>query len=165
MQDKPNPNPDDPKREIPPMPSQVSGDNIIIMGDVRAGSVGSGSVTANYISDGDMVINNGTVGGGGGQDFAELLAQLKEMLMQAREKGEMDELTAKQAISQLDSAEKLVKDEKKPPKPELIRKLEAVAQIIDSAVDTFTQDGSVAMILIKALPIAVMLVRLAGKLF
>jgi len=166
MQDKPNPNPDAPKREIPPMPAQVGGDNIVVMGNVSAGgNVGGGSVKANYIAGGDMVINNGTVGANSGEQFAELLAQLKDMLTQANDKGEMDDLTAKQAITQLESAEKLIKEEKKPPKPEIVKKLEAVADVINAAIDTLTQDGSVAMILLKALPIAVMLVKLASKLF
>ena len=84
MEDKPNPNLEPPKREIPPMPSQVSGDNIVIMGNVSAGAnVGSGTVTANYISNQDMIINNGTVGTGSGEQFADLLVKLKEMLVQA----------------------------------------------------------------------------------
>ncbi len=165
MQDKPNPNPDAPKREIPPLPSQVSGDNIVIMGDVGPGaSVGSGSVNAANVAGGDVVVNNGTVGGSAEQ-FAELIAQLKEMLVQARDKGEMDETTAKRAIEQLDSAQEMVKQKPKPSKPEIVNKLEGVAAIIDSAVETLTAQGSVAMILLKALPVVVMLVQLATKLF
>ena len=166
MEDKPNPNLEPPKREIPPVPSQVSGDNIVVMGNVSAGAnVGSGSVTATHISGGDMVINNGTVGSGSGEQFADLLVKLKELLMQAQEKGEMDPESAKRAIEQIDSTEKILKEEKKPPKPEIVKRLEAVAEVINAAIDTLTQDGSIAMILIKALPVAMMLVKLAGKLF
>ena len=37
--------------------------------------------------------------------------------------------------------------------------------MIDAAVDMLTQEGSVGAILLKALPVAVMLVRLATHIF
>ncbi len=164
MQYKPNPNPDAQKREIQPAPAPAGGDSISVQGNVGPGSVvGRGSVTASNIAGGDLISNSGTVGSA--EEFADLIAQLRDMLAQARDKGEMDAQTASQAMQQLQSAQELVKQTPKAPKPEIVKKLEAVTTIIDAAVDTLTNQGSVATILIKALPIAVMLVRLATRLF
>lgn len=176
MPDNPNPNLSEPKKEIPgprvtspgpTPPGSVGGDHIIIQGNVGPGaSVGSGSVTADYIAQGDITINNG--GGAKAnspEQFVELLADLRALLEQAKEKGELDPLLAGQAIKNLDTAVEMVSKEQKPPKPELLKRLEAVAQMIDAAVDMLTQDGSVGSILLKALPVAVMLVKLATHLF
>ncbi len=166
MLDKPNPNLDEPKREIPPAPPSVGGDHIVIQGNVGPGAnVGSGSLTADTIAGGDITITNGGAPANGHQQFAEMLADLRAMLEQAKEKGELDPLLAGQAIKNLDSAQELVTKDKKPPKSEIMKRLEAVAQMIDAAVDMLTQDGSVGSILIKALPVAVALIKIASHLF
>ena len=167
MLDKPNPNPGEPKREITPAPPSVGGDHIVIQGSVGPGAnIGGGSVTADHIAGGDITIHNGGgVAAGSPQQFVEMLADLRTLLEQAREKGELDPLLAGQAIKNLDTAQELVSKDQKPPKPELLKRLEAVAQMIDAAVDMLTQDGSVGSILLKALPVAVMLVKLATHIF
>ena len=173
MLDKPNPNSTEPKREIPPTPeprvgspgASVGGDHIIIQGNVGPGaSVGSGSVNADYIVQGDLTINNNGAVANTPERFAEMLGELHAMLEQAREKGELDPALAREALENVEAATTLIKTEKKPPKPELIKKLEAVAKMIDAAVEMLTGDG-VGSILVKALPIAVALIKLATHLF
>ena len=176
MDNKPDSNLSEPKKEtasspseprpIPPGPSSVGGDHIIIQGNVGAGAnVGSGRVFADYIAQGDMTIQQGGAKNGTPEQFVELIGDLRVMLEEAKQKGELDPLLAGQAIKNLDAVAEEVAREPKPPKPDLIKRLEAVAQVIDAAVDMLTQDGSVGSILLKALPVAVMLVRLATHLF
>lgn len=176
MLDKPNPNPGEPKREIPPappeprtvLPGSVGGDHIVIQGSVGSGAnVGSGSVTADQIAGGDITIinNGGGKAANSPQQFVEMLGDLRTMLEQAKEEGELDPLLAGQAIKNLNSAEELITKDQKPPKPEILKRLEAVAQMIDAAVDMLTQDGSVGSILLKALPVAVALIKVASHLF
>jgi hypothetical protein len=165
MSDKPNPNPDEPKREIPPAPPSVGGDYIVVQGDVGTGAViGGGSLTADYIARGDIVINNGIVAEDPAQ-FVELLNSLKQLLQEAEDKGEFAPPLAKQAIQNVSTAAAMVEKDKKPPKPELLKRLESVVQLIGTGLDTITADGSVGSLLLKALPIAVALVKLASHLF
>jgi hypothetical protein len=163
MQDQPNPSVP-PKDAVPP--SSVGGDSIVITGNVGAGAnIGRGSSQSTYIAGNDLIINNGVVAEGQTQ-FTDLLSDLKEMILQAREKGELDDILAKQAVEQLDTAAEMVKKEKKTDKPVLIKKLEAVADMIEAAVEMFTAgDGGIATVLVKALPIAIMLVKLATRMF
>jgi hypothetical protein len=168
MDNKPNSNLDGQKKETPSSPpgSTIGGDHIIIQGSVGAGAnVGSGRVTADYISQGDMTIHPAGAKANTPEQFVEMLGDLRTLLEQAKEKGELDPLLAGQAIKNLDAVAEQVAKEPKPAKPDLIKRLEAVAQVIDAAVDMLTQDGSVGSILLKALPVAVMLVRLASHLF
>lgn len=165
MQDQPNSNQTNPQKDAAMQPS-VGGDHIVITGNIGVGSnVGRGSVQSTHIAGNDLIINNGVVAEGQTQ-FTDLLADLKEMIVQAKEKGELDDTLAKQAVEQLETAAAMVKKDKKPDKPILIKKLEAVAEMIQAAVEVFTAgDGGIATILVKALPIAFLLVKLAVRLF
>jgi hypothetical protein len=138
----------------------------VITGNIGPGSnIGRGSARSNNIAGNDLVINNGTFAEGQTQ-FSDLLADLRELIVQAKEKGELDGTLAKQAVEQLETAAEMVKKDKKPDKPILIKKLEAVAEMIQAAVEVFTAgDGGIATILVKALPIAFLLVKLATRLF
>ncbi len=165
MQDQPNSNQTSLQKEAAASPPG-GGDHIVITGNIGPGSnIGRGSVQSTHIAGNDLVINNGVVAEGQTQ-FSDLLADLKEMLLQAKDKGELDDTLAKQAVEQLEAAADMVKKEKKADKPVLIKKLEAVADMIQAAVEMFTAgDGGIATILVKALPIAFMLVKLATRIF
>jgi hypothetical protein len=150
---------------MPPAPTSVGGDHIVIQGDVGlAANVGSGSVTADTIAGGDMLINQDAASDGP-ERVAELMADLRVLLEQAKDRGEFEPLIAKQALHNLDSAANLVAKDPKPPKSELLNKLEAVARLIGSGLDILGDDKSPASILFKALPIAVMLIKLATHVF
>ena len=165
MQDQPNSNQKS-QRESPPASSSVGGDHIVITGNVGPGvNIGRGSATFQNIAGNDLVTNNGVISDGQTQ-FTDLLDDLKDMILQAKDKGELDGILAKQAVEQLDTAADMIKKEKKTAKPVLIKKLEAVAEMIEAAVEVFTAgDGGIATILVKALPIAYMLVKLAARIF
>jgi hypothetical protein len=165
MQDQPNSNQTSSQKDAA-APSAGSGDHIVVTGNIGPGaSIGRGSVRSTYIAGNDLTVNNGKVAEGQTQ-FTDLLADLKELIMQAKEKGELDGMLAKQAVEQLETAAEMVKKDKKPDKPILIKKLEAVADMIQAAVEMFTAgEGGIATILIKALPIAAILVKLATRLF
>ncbi|MBN1310857.1 MAG: hypothetical protein JXB30_05495 [Anaerolineae bacterium] len=165
MQDQPNSNPTTPQKDTAAS-SSVGGDHIVITGNVGPGvNIGRGSATFQNIAGNDLITNNGVIADGQTQ-FTELLDDLKEMILQAKEKGELDGVLAKQAVEQLETAGEMVKKEKKAAKPLLIKKLEAVAELIEAAVEVFTAgDGGVATVLVKALPIAYMLVKLAARIF
>ena len=166
MDNKPDTNLSQPKKEIPPAPSTVGGDHIVIQGNVGAGaSVGSGRVISEYIAQGDMTIQHAGAKTATPEQFVEMIGDLRVMLEQAKDKGELDPLLAGQAIKNLDAVAEEVSQKDQPHKPDMIKRLEAVAQVIDAAVDMLTQDGSIGSILLKALPVAVMLVRLATHLF
>lgn len=165
MQDQPNANQTSTQKETVTPPSG-GGDHIVITGNIGPGaSIGRGSVQSNHIAGNDLVINNGIVSEGQAQ-FSDLLADLKDMILQAREKGELNGTLATQAVEQLETAADMVKKKKKEDKPILVQKLEAVADLIEDAVETFSaNDGGIATILVKALPIAAILVKLATHLF
>lgn len=165
MQDQPNSNQTSSQKDVDAPPGG-SGDHIVVAGNVGPGaSIGRGSVRSTYIAGNDLTINNGAFAQGQTQ-FTDLLADLKELLMEAKEKGELDGTLAKQAVEQLEAAADMVKKDKKPDKPILIKKLEAVSDMIQAAVEMFTAgEGGIATILVKALPIAAILVKLAMRIF
>ncbi len=165
MQDQPNSNQTGPQKDAVAPPTG-GGDHIVITGNVGPGvNIGRGSSRSTHIAGHDLIINNGVVAADQAQ-FSDLLADLKELIVQAKEKGELDDTLAKQAVEQLETAAAMVKKDKKPDKPILLKKLEAVAEMIQAAVEVFTAgDGGIATILVKALPIAFLLVKLAARLF
>ena len=97
--------------------------------------------------------------------FAELLAQLKEMLLKARDAGEIDEGRAEAIIQGIDAAATQVKTEKPPVRDRLVETLQTVANLVDQAIDAINTASGMALILLKALPVVSLLVRLANRLF
>lgn len=133
-----------------------------------AANIGPGYVTAHQIAGGDIVNENAAAEAQvrTPEQFADLVGELRDLIIEAKEGGELDALLADRACEHLEQCAEMVTKEEKPPKPKLVKKLEAVAEMIDSAVDMFTSDeGGVARTLLKALPIAVLLVRLAIRIF
>ncbi len=169
MQDQPNSNQTNSQKETtePPQPPSGVGDHIVITGNIGPGAnIGRGSARSTNIAGNDLVINNGAVAPANQAQFTDLLSDLRELIVQAQEKGELDEMLARQAVEQLETAADMVKKDKKPDKPILVKKLEAVAEMIQAAVEVFTAgEGGIATILVKALPIAFLLVKLAARLF
>ena len=165
MQDQPNSNQTSSQKDADAPPAG-GGDHIVVTGNVGPGaSIGRGSVRSTYIAGNDLTVNNGAFAQGQTQ-FTDLLADLKELIVEAKEKGELDSTLAKQAVEQLEAAADMVKKDKKPDKPILIKKLEAVSDMIQAAVEMFTAgEGGIATILVKALPIAAILVKLAMRIF
>lgn len=143
------------------------GDTITIQGNVGHGAViGRGSMSAHNIVGGDMTLNNSGVMAGDQAQFSDLLIELKELLVKAHQCGEMPEPQAKEAIQTLEKTVTEIKKEEKPPRPAIVTGLERVADMIEDAVDIFNSQGAgVAKTLIRALPIAALLVKLALRIF
>ncbi|MBN1430398.1 MAG: hypothetical protein JXB07_18660 [Anaerolineae bacterium] len=165
MQDLPDTNKSTPREDAAAPPS-IGGDHIVITGNIGPGvNIGRGSATFQNIAGNDLVTNNGLIADSQTQ-FADLLVDLKDMILQAKEKGELNDSVAKQAVEKLETAADMVKKEKKADKSIIVQKLEAVADMIETATESFSNhDGGIATILVKALPIAYLLVKLASHLF
>lgn len=165
MNTKPDSNLEPEKRETGPPDPPAGGDHIVIYGDVGPGAnVGRGSARSDYNAGRDLIIN-GVVAETPDQ-FADLLAELHGLIQEAQQAGELDEPTAQDVLSSLESATDMIRQETKPVKSKLIKKLQYVADVIDAAVDVFdTQAGGVAKFLLRALPFAALLVKLASRIF
>ena len=87
------------------------------------------------------------------------------LLIQAQQAGELPEDKARELIENLEQAKKIVQNEKKPPKAPVIEKLQRVFDVIDDMLDTFNESKHPAALLIKALPIAALLIKLAAQIF
>ena len=158
MENKPDPNPEAPKREM-------GGDHIVITGNVGPGAViGSGSVQADYFAGRDLIVNG--VKAESPDRFNDLLSDLRTIVTQAKEAGELGEQVAQQILDNIDEATEIVEtNPEKPPKGPLVKRLESVADMLDAAVDVINVDGGVAKILLKAMPIAALLVKIAIRFF
>jgi hypothetical protein len=138
-------------------------DIIIIDGDLGTGANIKGTINANNIAGGNIVISGNTVGA---QDqFVSLLKDLQALIDQAKTAGELDEPAAQQANAALEEAAAAVENEEKPPKRYLIEKLESVSDTLNSAAEALTIGGKVGKILIKAIPFVALMIRLAERLF
>jgi hypothetical protein len=165
MDNKPNPNPFAPKKESGEQSPAGANNNVInIGGDVgMLANVGSGSVYTDQVAGRDLIINGVLADSTTG--FADLLVDLKDLILKAKEAGELGDTVAQQAVATLEEAAELITKEKKPPKQQLVKKLEFVADLLDAATDLIGASGGVSKILMQAAPIAAFLVKLALRLF
>jgi 2-oxoglutarate dehydrogenase complex dehydrogenase (E1) component-like enzyme len=138
-------------------------DIIIINGDVGTGASIKGSVNANNIAGGNIIISGNTVGTQ--EQFASLLKDLQALIDQAKAAGELDDAAAQSANTDLEEATTAIESEDKPPKRFLMEKLESVSNTLSAAAEALTVSGKVAKILIKAIPFVALLIRLAERLF
>ncbi len=138
-------------------------DIIIIDGNVGPGASIKGSVNANNIAGGNIIISGNTVGTQ--EQFASLLKDLQTLIDQAKAAGELDDAAAQSANTDLEEAATAIESEDKPPKRFLMEKLESVSNTLSAAAEALTVSGKVAKILIKAIPFVALLIRLAERLF
>ncbi len=138
-------------------------DIIIIDGNVGPGASIKGSVNANNIAGGNIIISGNTVGTQ--EQFASLLKDLQALIDQAKAAGELDDAAAQSANTDLEEAATAIESEDKPPKRFLMEKLESVSNTLSAAAEALTVSGKVAKILIKAIPFVALLIRLAERLF
>jgi hypothetical protein len=154
--------PDDDEDEVPPRRDE--GDNIVVHGDVKVGGVvGRGSVRADYIAGRD--INLSPEKKRDAREFADLMVELKSLIVKAHKSGELDEKIARKALKNLSETAQMVTDENKPPKSQILRRLQYIQDILDMAVDLFSAEGGPAQILLKALPVVSMLIKIASRIF
>ncbi|MBN1121763.1 MAG: hypothetical protein JXJ17_11845 [Anaerolineae bacterium] len=164
MDNKPDSNLSNPKEKLQNPPGSVGGDQNIVGGDVGVGgNVGSGSVTADYIVGGDLTFNGKM--SGEKTEFAETMIRLRDLIIQAYKNGELPEKVARKTLANLKETAELVTKEEKPPKSKIIQKLQYVADVLDAAVDMISSQGNIASVLVRAAPIAALLIKIATRIF
>jgi hypothetical protein len=167
MDEQPNPNRNSPQKEDGRGNKSVTigGDYNVAHGNVGPGSVvGRGTVNGTHFVGNDLIIQQGSSSDEQTR-FADLLTELQELIVKARESGEIDAAAAQQVISNIEQASDLVKKEKKPPKGKLVAKLSSASSILEAAAEVFIPDESKAGFLLRAVSIAAVLIQLAMRLF
>ena len=121
MADKPNPNLGPQKKEEEETQDMSTGNvSYTVHGHVSAGSnVGPGSVNAKQVAGRDLItINNGKTQDDDFTRFADKMSELKDLILEAREAGEIPAELADEALTNLkDVAEAVGKDKKTAAKP------------------------------------------------
>lgn len=154
--------PDDGEEDTPPQGN--GGDNIVVHGDVKVGGVvGRGSVQAENIAGRDIFV--GAKQKRAAREFAELMVELKSLIVEAHKSGELDEKIARKALKNLSETAQMVSSDDAPPKSQILRRLQYVQDILDMAVDLFSADSGPAQTLLRALPVVSMLIKLASRIF
>lgn len=169
MPDKPDSNQTTPQETPAPPPDAekhgngVGGDNIIVQGNVSAGSVvGRGTVRTDNIAGGNVTLNGQQAAHA--REFADLMGELRTLIIDAHKSGEIDEQIASKALNNLSETAEMLTQEEHPPKGQIMRRLQYVADVLDMAADLFTAGGGPAKVLLKALPVANMLIKIAARM-
>jgi len=164
MDNKPDTNEKLPEKDTDQGHASAGRDHIVITGDVGTGAnIGSGSYAADYIAGGNMIVNNGQETSPEKAEFARQMVELRRTIIEAHKSGEINEKVARKVIDNLNDTAKLATEEKPPPKSAILRKLQYVADILDTAVDMLG-DGP-GRVLVRALPIAALLIKIATRIF
>lgn len=142
--------------------SRAGRDDYNVSGTMVGSVVGGGSVHANNIAGGDIV--SGPPRPERLHEFHEALGALRGLIVEAKEAGELTDAVAQKTLSSLDETAKLIQSEGQPPKEQILRRLEYVADALDTAVDMFTASGA-ADVLLRAAPVASLLIKIAGRIF
>ena len=164
MDNKPDSNQKLPEKGSAPNHASAGRDHIVITGDVGTGAnIGSGIYSADYIAGGDMSVLNGQNPNPEKVEFAQRMVELRQTIIEAHKSGEINERVARKVIDNLNETAKLATEETPPPKSAILRKLQYVADILDTAVDMLG-DGP-GRVLVRALPIAALLIKIATRIF
>ena len=165
MQIQPNSNLEPEKEENGEQaPVHVGGDYIHITGSVGPGaSIGRGSVTAHNIAGGNITTNGKLQEERA--EFTRLILELKDLVLEAHNTGELNDNATQKVVKSLFEAAEMATKESKPAKSKIMRKLEYVADVLDAAVDFLGSRGGAAKILVKAMPVAALLIKVAGRIF
>ncbi len=174
MDNKPDSNQSKPSKETShnpdvssdPPPFGVGGDHITIGGNVGpASAIGRGTVRVDQFAGRDLIIHNGLPREEAEAQFSEEIAKLRSLIVKAFKAGELSERTARKALSHLEETTKLITQDDRPPKIEIVRRLQRIADVLEAAAEFMEEKGGVAKVLLQALPVAALLVRLAMQLF
>lgn len=140
----------------------IGGDHHVINGHSVIANIGSGSIQADKIAIGD--IYGDAAAPSSPAELAELVTSLTDLITEAKDAGELPDTVAAKAISSLVETTELIKKDEKPPKGQVMRRLQYVADVLEAAVDMFADGDGVASILLRALPIVNLLIRVAGRI-
>lgn len=155
---------------LPRVERAAGGDSFVIQGGVGPGAnIGRGFVQADLIAGGDITMQPGAGEAAATEQhvkFSALLTDLQELIKQAKEAGEMDLGKAEEVLKTLSEAAEIAGEpSKKPPKNIILEKLSFVSDMLDSAVDMITPDSGPAKILLRAMPLAALLIKIAIRIF
>lgn len=167
MTNKPEANLDPEKKEEEETQDMSTGHvSYTVHGHVSAGSnVGPGSVSAKQIAGRDLItINNGKTQDDDLSRFADKMAELNDLILEAREAGEIPAELADEALTNLKDVAEAVSKDRKPASKSLISKLQYIGDLLDTAAD-LAGGSNVATIIVRALPIAALLVKIATRIF
>nr|MBN1228215.1 hypothetical protein [Anaerolineae bacterium] len=154
-----------PKKEETPSIHISAGRDIYSTGDIGPGSaLGNGRVYAQNIAEGDIV-TQGSSDQDPREEFTTNIDALKTLVIQAYRAGELSEKMARKIVANLTESADLAKNNGKPHKAEILRKLMYVADILDAAIDFLSSTKRGVKILIGAAPIATLLVKIATQIF
>lgn len=152
---------DDEDESAPPQNNRGGGVNIT--GNLNGINVIGSNVQANNMAGRDLHMNPQQRREAG--EFADLMVELKALIVEAHKSGELDEKIARKALKNLSETAQMVTEEETPPKSQILRRLQYIQDILDMAVDLFSADSGPAQTLLKALPVINMLIKIASRIF
>lgn len=164
MDDKPDSNQQMTDEESDTGHASVGRDHIVITGDVGTGAnIGSGTYTADNVAGGDITVNNGPEATADRAEFTRQMLELRRTIVEAHKSGEINERVARKMIDNLNDTAKLASEADPPPKNAILSKLQYIADILDTAVDML--GNGPGRVLVRALPIAALLIKIATRIF
>jgi hypothetical protein len=91
------------------------------------------------------------------------MVELRRTIIEAHKSGEINERVARKMIDNLNDTAKLATEADPPPKNAILSKLQYIADVLDTAVDML--DNGPGRVLVRALPIAALLIKIATRIF
>lgn len=167
MDNQPNSNPNAPEEETRPQRISPGRDYI----SVRGNRFGSGSITSiggnrgiNFQQyAGNDLFADGKPISPEAREFSSGMIKLRKLIVEAYKAGEIPEKVARKAAKTLKDTVEIVTKEQKPDKPTILRRLEFVADLLETAADMVGKDT--LEFLGKAVPLIGMLIKLASRIF
>lgn len=149
--------------EKPPVPPSVGGDSVVVYGDVGMGAgLGHANITIKQAAGRDIWnIGSGSDESEDFSRFAEKMKELRDLIISARNAGELNPTLADEALDNLEQVAELVAEAEAPPRRPLLSKLGYVGDILDTAAD-MVEDSTV---ITRAIPVAALLVKIATRIF
>lgn len=140
--------------------------NDVTARDMTGVVIGGGSINnPGTMANGSVRLTPADVHPENAEEFAKAIVGLKELIVEARDTGQLDESLANKALDNLDETADLVKKDGSASQGQIVRRLQYVADVLDTAVDVFMTNGGAAGVIMHALPIVNLLIKFAGRIF
>ncbi len=149
--------------EVPAVPPRVGGDSVVVHGDVGMGAgLGHAHITIKQAAGRDIWnIGSESDESEDFSRFAEKMKELRDLIISARDAGELNPGLAGEALENLEQVADLVAEAETPPRRPLLSKLGYIGDILDTAAD-MVEDSTV---ITRAIPVAALLVKIATRIF
>lgn len=167
MDNQPNSNPNAPEEETRLQRISPGRDYISVSGN-RFGSnnivnIGGDQKDSNHKYAGHSLFADGKPITPEAREFSSGMIKLRKLIVEAYKAGEIPEKVARKAAKTLKDTVEIVTKEQKPDKPTILRRLEFVADLLETAADMVGKDT--LEFLGKAVPLIGMLIKLASRIF